>query len=206
MAAAELDKRWEEWTARLSDSYAQSLDLLEQGKTDDATMKYRAGFVFTVKQLFSEAADVYPVRFEKAACWSAWTRRLYRLTREAEDALVAGKIDEANKLLPELRRHFYDLNKQSNTIKSNDALFAVMDAMAMDDAAAEMISGALDTLVNADPDRKVKAEGDAYLKAREEWLAGIRPALEDARLTPEERGEIRRATAPFYNTYGRSFE
>ena len=206
MAAAELDKRWEDWTTRLTGSYAQSLDLLEQGKADDAALKFRAGFLFTVKQIFSESADVYPKRFEGSDCWSAWTRRLYRLSRSAEDAFKSGKIDQAKNLLPELRRHFYDLHRQSDTIKSNDALFAVVDAMAMDDAAAEMISNAVEKLVAADPCRKAKADGDAYKKARDQWFAEIQPALQDNRLTPEERVQLRNATLPFYKTYGLGFE
>ena len=190
----------------MSESYAGAIKLLEQGKTDEAALKYRGFFVFTVKQLFSEAADTYPLKFEKASCWASWTRDLYRLSRRAEDAFKDGRIDEAKSLLPQLRRHFYDLHRQCGTMKSNDALFAVVETMAMDDAAVQMIAGAVDEYVKAEPSRKAKADGDAYAEAREKWLAEIRPTLENARLTPEQRAQLRQATMPFYTAYGLEFQ
>ena len=154
MAAAQLDRNWDDWTARLTESYVQSLDLLDQGKTEEAVYTYRAKFLLTVKQLFSEAVDVYPLRFEKAICWTAWTKKLYQLSHKIENALKAGETDDARELLLELRRHFYDLHHQCDSVKNNDALFAVMELMNREDVTVKQLAKAIDVLLAAEPCRK----------------------------------------------------
>jgi hypothetical protein len=95
LASAQLDTLWEGWMNDLSESYATSLDLVEKDKPAEAKDQFSRGFVLTVKKLYSEAGQTYPVRFAKAECWTAWTKKLYVLTRKAEDAFGKGDIDQA---------------------------------------------------------------------------------------------------------------
>ncbi len=206
MAAAQLDRNWDTWTARLTEGYAQTLLLLEEDQPDEAIQQYRTGVAFTVKQLFSEAADVYPLRFEGAVCWSDWTRQLYRLTIRTEQAFAAGKLEEAVVLLTELRRHFYELHRQCNSVKRSNALFAVMDVMNMEDAGAQAIAEAVELLLRADSSQEAEEEDDAYQQARDHWLAQVRPALAHTPFTDNDRLVMRQATAPFYKAYGLRFE
>jgi hypothetical protein len=206
LAAAQLDKNWDDWTTQLTESYAQSLELLDEGKTEEAVYTYRSRFLLTVKQLFSEAADVYPLRFENTICWTDWTKKLYQLSHKAEGALKAGEIDEARDLLLELRRHFYDLHNQCDLIKNNDALFAVMEMLNREDVTAKQITEAVDVLLAAEPCRKAKAENEAYGQTLNQWLAEVKPILEKDNLSENDRARFRDITQPFYKLYALQFE
>ena len=53
----------------LSKSYARTLELLDEGKVAEAGANFQKEFVATVKKLYSEAAQTYPLRFKKAENW-----------------------------------------------------------------------------------------------------------------------------------------
>jgi len=146
------------------------------------------------------------LRFENAICWTDWTKKLYQLSHKAEDALKAGEIDEARDLLLELRCHFYDLHDQCDSVKSNDALFAVMEMLNREDVTAKQITEAVDVLLAAEPCRKAKAENDAYGQTLNQWLAEVKPILEKNDLSENDRIRLRDITQPFYKLYALQFE
>ena len=117
-----------------------------------------------------------------------------------------GNLDEAVALLTELRRHFYELHRQCNSVKRSNALFAVMDVMDMEDAGAQAIAEAVEFLLRAASSQEAEEEDDAYQQARDHWLAQVRPVLARTPFTDNDRLLIRQATASFYRTYGLQFE
>jgi hypothetical protein len=190
----------------LSESYAKSIDLLEQDKPAEAKEQFRSGFVTTVKKLYSEAAQTYPVRFAKAECWTAWTKKLYVLTRKAEDAFGKGDIVQARILLPELRRHFYDLHKSVGQQKSNDNIYAFLVLLDDDRISTEKLKTALESVESAELALKAKAETEAFTKAKTSWKQQVESVLSSGKVEKEQRDTLRVSTFALYKAYGIQFE
>jgi hypothetical protein len=206
LASAQLDTLWEGWMKDLSESYAKSLDLLEQDKPAEAKDQFRRGFVLTIKKLYSEAAQTYPVRFAKAECWTDWTKKLYITTRKAEDAFGKGDIDQARILLPELRRHFYDLHKGVGQQKSNDNIYAFLVMLDDEKLSTEKLKSALDAVENAELAIKAKAGTEAYTQAKTSWKQQVESVLSGGKLDKEQRDQLRVSTLALYKAYGIQFE
>ncbi len=190
----------------LSESYAVSMDLLAQDKPGEAKDQFRRRFVMTVKKLFSEAARTYPARFEKAKCWTDWTRDLYTLTRKAEDAFGKGDIDQARILLPELRRHFYNLHREVGLDRTNDGIYAFLVLLDNDRVSAEQLKAALEAVDRAEPATKAKAESDAYAKAKAPWKEQVEPMLAGGAIAKTQIDALRASTLGLYKAYGIQFE
>lgn len=186
----------------LSASYATSVDLLEQSKAAEAAVHYRRYFVPTVKKLYVEAGKTYPLRYEGATCWTAWTKQLYILTRKAEDAFEAGDVESAKKFMAELRRHFYDLHEQTGRLKANDQIYAFQRLVLDEGASQEGLRAALDKVVNADPPLKVNA--DDFTQARDEWKGAVTPMIDG--FSADKRDDVLKSTEAFYKSFGTRFE
>jgi len=190
----------------LSESYATSLDLLEQDKSAEAKDQFRRGFVMTVKKLYSEAGQTYPVRFAKSECWSAWTKKLYIVTRKAEIAFGKGDLDQARILLPELRRHFYDLHKSVGQQKSNDNIYAFLVMLDDEKLSADKLKSALEAVETAELALKAKAETEVYSQVKTSWKQQVESVLSSGKLDKDQRDQLRVSTAALYGAYGIQFE
>jgi len=190
----------------LAESYVKTLDLLQEERAIEASQEFKRNFVQPVKKLYSEAAEVYPPRFSKVDDWCAWTKRLYVLTRKAENALRDGQTQQALAELSRLREHFYLLHVEAETQKSNDYIYAfLMRAQAEHPDAAELNS--LATLVmDAEPCRSTGADADGYEKARSDWSSTVTALLEDGTIDADEIGPLREITYDFYRSFGVQFE
>ena len=189
----------------LSESYAKTSGLLDAGKTDEAATEFRKGFVQTIKKLYSEASQTYPLRFSKIGEWCGWINGVYILTGKADKALEAKNVDDARKLLADLRKYFYDLHAKTETLKSNDFIYAyLMEATGQAPDAAKLKSTA-EALEKAEPSAKAKAAAEAYQKARTEWsqAAGISG---DGKVDAKTIEPLRKATESFYRAFGIQFE
>ena len=98
--------------SHLAESYLKTLVFLDGGQVEHAVLEYRKGYLANVKKLYSEAAETYPVRFSKAEHWCVWTKKLYTLSRQTEEALKRQDAEKALKLLEQARNHFYALHKE----------------------------------------------------------------------------------------------
>jgi hypothetical protein len=190
----------------LSESYATSLDLLEQDKSAEAKDQFRRGFVMTVKKLYTEAGQTYPVRFAKSECWSAWTKKLYIVTRKAEIAFGKGDIDQARILLPELRRHFYDLHKSVGQQKSNDNIYAFLVMLDDEKLSADKLKSALEAVETAELALKAKAETEVYSQVKTSWKQQVESVLSSGKLDKDQRDRLRLSTVALYKAYGIQFE
>jgi len=190
----------------LSESYATSLDLLEQDKSAEAKDQFRRGFVMTVKKLYSEAGQTYPVRFAKSECWSAWTKKLYIVTRKAEIAFGKGDLDQARILLPELRRHFYDLHKSVGQQKSNDNIYAFLVMLDDEKLSADKLKSALEAVETAELALKAKAETEVYSQVKTSWKQQVESVLSSGKLDKDQRDRLRLSTVALYKAYGIQFE
>lgn len=190
----------------LSESYATSLDLLEQDKSAEAKDQFRRGFVMTVKKLYTEAGQTYPVRFAKSECWSAWTKKLYIVTRKAEIAFGKGDIDQARILLPELRRHFYDLHKSVGQQKSNDNIYAFLVLLDDEKLSADKLKSALEAVETAELALKAKAETEVYSQVKTSWKQQVESVLSSGKLDKDQRDRLRLSTVALYKAYGIQFE
>jgi len=192
--------------ASLSDSYAQTLELAKGEKWDQATAVYRQQFVPTIKKLYSEAAQTYPVRFKKIDDWCAWTRNLYLLTRKAEAAFADKKPQEALPHLAELRRHIHNMHVATEVLKTNDHIYAFQMETSKDTPAAKALKEARGALDGAQLSAKAKKNLDAYKEAKATWVAAVDPLLADGEIQPGERDALRAATDTFYRAFGIQFE
>ncbi len=157
--------------------------------------------VATVKKLYSEAAETYPVRYDqKIGDWCVWTKQLYILTRKTEMAFAQGDTDGAKELMAALREHFYALHAESGFLKANDHIFRFMALLGEDEPSLASLRETEDLIRQADA-----ADKDGFTAARDAWLAAVSPMLEGD-WTPEKKAQLRDATVSFYQAYGVQFE
>lgn len=197
---------------KLSGSYATTLDYLEDGDMKGAASEYRNHFVPAMKKLYSEAAEVYPVRFEKIDEWCVWTKRVYIFTRKAEQLFrkieKGEEVDpnEVRKYLLLLREYFRSMHEEAQRLRANDYVFAFYKELLADDVSAAKLKEIRAALDGAKPSMKIEASPGAYEKAKTEWVEAVDPVLSKGTLNQEELAELRRATKPFYREFGLHFE
>ena len=206
MAAAKLDKLWDSSMLKLSESYVKTSDLLAEGKTEDAAKEFSTNFVVTMKKLYSEAAEVYPLRFSQIDEWCTWTKRVYIWTRRTEEALKSGKREDAEKYLPLFREYFYVMHEESKVLKSNDHLYAFHKELTGESPSADALSKAKAAFEKGEPSMRAKAESEAFDTAKKAWLEQVSPALQGGSLGAEQLEALRAATGPFYREFGIQFE
>ena len=190
----------------LSDSYAKTLKLVDEGQMEAAHTEFKKGCVQTVKKLYSEAATTYPLRFAKTDNWCKWTRALYILTLKTDKDWAKGDMAEARKLLPELRKHFYDLHKRADVRRSNDFIFEFFDLIEQPKPSLDSLKAAQNSLKEATPSRKGQAAAQDYETAKALWLKEVGPILERGELGDTEVSQLRASTKAFYETFGQQFE
>jgi hypothetical protein len=190
----------------LSESYAKTLDPLKAGQTAEAAKEFHDTFTPTVKKLYSEAAQIYPVRSSKSENWCIWTRQFYVQTIKLDETLGKGDQAEALKMLAALREHINNLHEQAHVQKANDFIYAFHRQLEQSAPAAGELSALADKLAKADPSAKAKANAEAYAKARAEWSRQATAALADGRLASGRRKALRASTEKFYHDYGLPFE
>lgn len=202
----------------LSAGYETTFDLLEAGKRAEAAAAYRKGCLLTVKRLYSEAADTYPVRFAKIDNWCAWSKELYVLSVKADKAFQHAAADppgkasaapsdgEGRKLLSALREHVHKLHEKTATQKANDYIYAFRREAMRDKPDARTLKTLRDALDEAPLSAKAKKNAGDYGKAKDAWAQGIDAILADGAVAPAEIGALRKSTDTFYRAYGVQFE
>lgn len=125
MASEKLDKQWDAWMESLSQTYVETLDLLDKDKGEEAHKLFKEKFLSTVKDMYAEVAETYPIRFSKTDNWCVWTKQLYTLTRMTERALEKKEKENAVKMLVFLREHFNVLHEKADFQRSNDFIYAL---------------------------------------------------------------------------------
>jgi hypothetical protein len=206
LAAAKLDKLWDSSMVALTESCVKTSDLLAEGKTEDAAKEFSTNFVVTMKKLYSEAAETYPVRFSQIDEWCKWTKRVYIWTRRTEEALKGGKREDAEKYLPLFREYFYVMHEESKALKSNDHLYAFHKELAGESPSADALSKAKAAFEKAEPSMRAKAESEAFDRAKKAWLEQVSTALRGSSLGAQQLDALRVATGPFYREFGIQFE
>ena len=191
---------------RMAASYLKTLVLLEDGKTEDATLEYRKGYLASIKKLYAEAGSTYPLRFSKAERWCVWTKKLYVLSRRTEEALKAGDTNKATGLLEDLRGHFYALHKETKTFHCNDLIYQFRDEAAKKEPSAEKLKVVVERLEKTEPSFIAKKKSKEYSEAKEKWKEAVAPLLEDGQVDPSEQASLRKASESFYRAFGIQYE
>ena len=186
----------------MSKSYVATLDLLEDGEQAQAYEEFRLRFVPTVKRLYSEAAQVHPVRFTGIDDWCAWSRKLYILAQKAQDAMEAGDFEEAELLLGDIRYHFYALHDQTNTRKANDTIFAFQRHLEGDALDAARLNALREEMATAAVPAAAGSRKDDFEAMRAKWTKKADGALSDDGIRRFRRRGLRKATERFYNDFG----
>lgn len=190
----------------MSVGWAQTSALLDEGKTAEAALVFRKDVAATVKKLYSEAGDTYPVRYgQKVECWSAWAKQVYVLTRKAEAAFAENDAAGARKQMMALREHFYTLHAESDLLGANDHIYRFMALLGENEPSLASLRETEDLIRHADAAPRTGANTDGFTSARDAWLAAVSPMLEGD-WTPEKKAQLRDATLSFYQAYGVQFE
>lgn len=192
--------------AALSGAYRSTRESLRTGPTDETTERFRRGFVYTVKKLYSEAAQTYPVRFSKASDWCAWSKGLYTMTRSVEEAMEARRWDEAAQKLAGIREHVHRLHLETGVLRTNDFIHSFWMEAQRNGPDAAVLSRALKRLADAPLSMKAKREARAFRGALRAFETAVSPLIEDKVVSSEEAARLRAATEPFYMAYGIEFE
>ena len=187
----------------LSGSYEKTAGLLARQQVKDAHDEVRSRLVPAVKKIFSEAATVSPERFGKTADWNGWVKGLYMTSVKAERALAAGQADEAGKLLESMRGQFYDLHRQTETVKAGDLIYGFrLEARKAAPSRVEL-KVLREMIAKAELSRKANTE--AFAKARQSWTGVVDPILK-GELDAGALKSLREATDAFYAAYGQTLE
>ncbi|MCP4642738.1 MAG: hypothetical protein GY851_19990 [bacterium] len=193
----------------LSGSLAKTIALLEEDKPAEAAQEYKRRFVPTMKKLYSEAAEVYPVRFSKAKEWCAWTKRLYIWTRKAEDTLTRtekGETDGAVPFLLVFREYFFVLHEETGQLACGDHIYLFYKELLQKSPKMAVLKKAVAGLEKAKPSMKAKGGAEAYAKAKAAWLDQVSPVLDAGALGSAEVAQLVEMTKPFFMAYGLPFE
>ena len=191
---------------RLATSYLKTLVHLDDGKLEEATLEYRKGYVANVKKLYSEAGTTYPLRFSKAEHWCVWTKRLYVLSRQTEEALKARNSKKALTLLEQARGHFYALHKETGTLHCNDLIYAFRTEAVKGEPSQEQLQGIVKLLEKAEPSCVVRKKSEEYAEAKDTWKRAITPLLDDGRIDSSEQNSLHKASEAFYRAFGIQYE
>lgn len=197
---------WDGWMTSLSESYAKTHDLLEDGKCSEATEEFKRHFTPHLKKLYSEAGETYPLRFARAKEWCVWTRNLYLLTRQTERSLGNNESKEALELLAALRKHLYDLHVETGNQKTNDYIYAFHRQAWETPPDTDALEAIGKALAKADLSDKAKTEPETYAKSREAWAAKTGKILENGKVSVFQRRNLRGAADKLYREYGIQFQ
>jgi hypothetical protein len=206
LAAKKLDELWNGWMDRMAVSYLKTLVLLEDDKTEEATLEYRKGYLASVKKLYAEAGSTYPLRFSKAEHWCVWTKKLYVLSRRTEETLKTGDTKKATGLLEDLRGHFYALHKETKTFHCNDLIYQFRTEAAKKEPSTEKLRAMVKHLEKTEPSSIAKKKAKEYDEAKERWKEAIAPLLEDGQIDSSEHASLRKASEVFYRAFGIQYE
>ena len=200
------DELWDGWMKALSESYARTFDLLKAGKTSDAAKEFASKFSTTVDDLYSKAAQTYPVRFSKMTDWCTWADQLVAKTKEARAALDTGQSEEAMKKMELLRRHFYAMHVEAKTLKANDYIYAFRTIAGGAKPDAEKLGALVGYVQKAEPSFNAKAQAPDYAQAMKAWSACVEPILKEKKIGDGQIKPLRDATETLYRAYGIQFE
>jgi hypothetical protein len=206
LAAKKLDKLWDGWMINLAESYLKTLVFLDDEKVDQATLEYRQGYLANVKKLYSEAAKTYPLRFSKAEHWCVWTKKLYTLSRQTEEALKKQDAEKAMKLLEESRNHFYALHKETETFHCNDHIYEFRTEALKSELSGNKLDEIIKRLDKAESSCIAKKKSREYAEAKDIWKREITPLMDDGRIEATEQESLRKASETFYRAFGIHFE
>jgi len=189
----------------LSASHAKATSLLAEDKLSEARDVFRTGFLAEIRELYTEAGQTYPLRYQKADCWTTWTKRLYILTRQTEDAFVNGDALAAKELLPQLRTHFLDLHRQAGNRCASDELYAFTALLEQAGPPGDTLRQAMEAVVAAPAPKGDEKATAAFEEARKNWREKAAPLLQ-ATIDDATLRSLRDCTRTFYETYGVRFE
>lgn len=192
--------------AKLSDSYAKTLELMDKSDLAGASAEFNGTFVPTVKKLYSETASTYPVRFSKVKEWCDWSKTLYKQTLLTGKALENKKLPEAQQNLQEIRQMFYKINTEAELLKNNDYIFLFKSMAGKDQTNAEKFSSVIKMIEGAAPSVKTKAEPESYKQALNSWKEQVAGIIKDNSISPDELTKLRSITESFYRQYGVQFQ
>lgn len=189
----------------LSESHAKATALLAENKLDEARDAFRTGFLAQIRELYTEAGQTYPLRYEKADCWTSWTKGLYILARQTEDALVKGDAQVARELMARLRGHFLDLHMQAGNRRANDEIYAFTALLEQGGQSGDALRQAMEAVVAAPAPTGDDKATAAFEEARKKWHEQATPLVQ-ANLDEAALRSLRECTKTFYDTYGVRFE
>jgi hypothetical protein len=206
LAAKKLDEMWDGWMDRMASSYLKTLLGVEEGRLEQATLEYRKGYLASVKKLYAEAGTTYPLRFSKAEHWCIWTKKLYVLSRQTEEALKARDSKKALALLEQARGHFYALHEETGTFHCNDLIYAFRTEAAKGEPSQEQLQQIVERLDKAEPSFVVRKKSAEYTEAKDAWKRAITPLLVDGRIDSSEQTSLCKASEAFYRAFGIQYE
>ena len=192
--------------SHLAESHLKILNLIDDEKLEQAELEYSKGYMANVKKLYSEAAKTYPVRFSKAEHWCVWTKKLYVLSRQTEEVMKARNSEKALKLLEELRRHFYSLHEETETLHCNDLIYKFHTEAAQGEPSREQLQKIMEQLEKAEPSYLAKEKAEEYSKAKDAWKQVIMSLLDDGKIDSSEHDSLRKTTDAFYRAFGIQYE
>jgi hypothetical protein len=206
LAAKKLDKLWDSWMSNLAGSYLKTLVFLDDEKVGQAALEYRKGYMANVKKLYSEAAKTYPLRFSKAEHWCVWTKKLYTLSRQTEEALKKEDAKKALTLLEEARKHFYALHKETETFHCNDHIYEFRMEALKSELSGKKLNDIMKRLDEAEPSCIARKKSKEYIEAKDRWKRDVTPLLDDGRIEESEQELLRKVSETFYRAFGIQFE
>ena len=191
---------------RLGEGCSKTLDCLDKGNLKQAELEYRKGYLANVKKLYAEAGSTYPLRFSKAEHWCVWTKKLYVLSRQTEEALKKQNSAQALKLLEQARRHFYQLHEETGTFHCNDVIYEFYTEAAEPQPSEEQLQKIMKQLAEAKPSCIAKEKAELYVKAKSNWQTAVTPLLNDGEIDATEKDSLLKASEAFYRAFGIQYE
>lgn len=191
---------------RLGEACLKTLDCLDKGNLKQAELEYRKGYLANVKKLYAEAGSTYPLRFSKAEHWCVWTKKLYVLSRQTEEVLKKQDSKQAQKLLEQARRHFYQLHEETGTFHCNDRIYEFYTEAGQPKPSEEHLQKIIKQLEKAEPSCIAKEKAEQYAKAKDTWQKAITTLLDDGEIDSSERDSLRKASKVFYRAFGIQYQ
>ena len=190
----------------MSESYVKTLTFVKAGDMAAADKEFNGNFVAAVKKLYTEAAEIYPVRFSKVNDWCTWTKSFYKLTQRTSKVFVKGQEEVALTFLEGLRDLFYQLHKEAGTLKTNDFVYALRKESRAEKPSTAELKKIADALQKAEDSIKTKEMAAQYTEARALWLKTASEFLNAGTVDSQTLNTLRSATEEFYMLFGVQFE
>ncbi len=190
----------------LDESHAQTQMLLANGDVSAAAQAFNTGFFATVKKLYAEAGETYPVRYSKASNWCIWTKQLYIHTAQVDKMLSEGQVREASAGLDMVLAYFYTRHADTGTEKTSDILYAFHEHVHEDPIPLEQLVALRVQLDSVDLSALADQDRDAYHESKRKWAKRADKALKKRKLGGWGRRKLRKATDEFHAQYPRLFQ